>query len=194
MSAKQMCLWTNLMENLNSRMALVLHTNGLGRPHESAWLLNHALRLHPKSRLTAAGHSVSADFQTVMSSTPSGLQKVEILAKMTTSDALLSLLNLKRRGTYDVIVLEAGPNRSEMMTQLLLAWRILKIDGILIVSAGVGDDRLVDDPESTCESVATDETLESFLALFDDAGLVVSGKPCVLRRCELIALRKTGAQ
>ena len=53
---------------------------------------------------------------------------------MSAQDAMLMMLNMNRVGIYDAIILESHYDSNiDMMMDLTLAWKLLKLNGILIL-------------------------------------------------------------
>ena len=100
------------------------------------------------------------------------------------------MLNLKRVGIYDAIVLESNyASNIDMMMDLTLAWKLLKLNGVLILRDST--------PDQTCESKK--RTLESFLSLFpgrsmfreeEDDATFTGARPVVSRHCGNTFIRK----
>ena len=103
---------------------------------------------------------------------------------------MLMMLNMNRVGIYDAIILESHYDSNiDMMMDLTLAWKLLKLNGVLILRDST--------PDQTCESKKL--TLESFLSLFpgrkyvreeDDDATFTGARPVVSRHCGNTFIRK----
>jgi len=182
-----MCLWTDLFKYFVELEFRIFHATGVQRPGEALWLHENIVKTHKNSLLTISGARVSSKLETLFSIATDGeaLKHMEILWKTSPQDAMLLMLNMKRGGVYDAVILEGMYSQNlEMMTDLTLAWKLLKLNGMLILRDST--------PDQSCESRKM--VIDSFLNLFssDDGELpVVSGaKPIVTRHCGDIFIRK----